>query len=192
MPKTTLNSEELPQHIVRLMRSGDRTGLALLHDNYSGALYRILLERLRREDIAQEALQDVLLKAWENIDKYQEKKGRFFTWLARIARNTAIDITRSKRFKQQGKTQELPDYVFNDSALSEHSTVPDPGLQKVLKVLTPEEQRIIDLLYFKGYTHKEASETLNMPLGTVKTRVRKAIKTLRSILGDEGLVRLLF
>lgn len=64
-------------------------------------------------------------------------------------------------------------------------------MRNVLKNLSPQEQRIIDLLYFKGYTQKETSEELDIPLGTVKTRARRAIKTLREILGEEGLMRLL-
>lgn len=192
MPTSNPPSEDLSQKIVRLIRTRDRTGLVLLHDNYSAALYRILLERLPQSEVAQEALQDVLMKAWDNMDQYKEGKGRLFTWLARIARNTAIDITRSKNFKQDGKTQTLPDYVYNDSNLSEDARINDPGLRNVLKTLSQDEQRIINLLYFKGYTQKEASEALDMPLGTVKTRVRKAISTLRSVLGDEGLMRLLF
>lgn len=100
--------------------------------------------------------------------------------------------TRSKGFKKSEKTQALPDYVYNDSELSEDPRHIDPGLRNVLQGLKEEELRIIDLLYFQGYTQKEASEALEMPLGTVKTKVRKAISKLREVLGEDGLMRLLF
>lgn len=183
MPKPKQGDEELPQRIVRLLKARDREGLVLLYDHYAPALYRILSERLPSKEVAQEALQDVLLKTWENIHQYQEGKGRFFTWLARITRNKAIDISRSKGFKQRAKTHSMPDSVYNDNAFSEPASVSDPGLRKVLQKLTPEEQRIIDLLYFKGYTHKEASEALAMPLGTVKTRVRKGHEAVAHYFG---------
>lgn len=192
MPKPKRGDEELPQRIVRLLKARDREGLVLLYDHYAPALYRILSERLPSEEVAEEALQDVLLRTWENIHQYQEDKGRFFTWLARITRNKAIDISRSKGFKQRARTHSIPDSVYNDNTFSEQASVSDPGLRKVLQKLTSEEQKIIDLLYFKGYTHKEASEALEMPLGTVKTRVRKAMKQLRTILGNEGFLRLFF
>ena len=183
---------DISLQIVQRLQAKDRSGITLLYEHYAPALFRILLERLKSREIAQEALQDVFLKIWSNIDQYDAGKGRFFTWMVRIAKNYAIDVLRSKKFKQQNKTETLPDYVSNDSKLSEDTYIEDSGLQKVLKHLSPEEQKIIHLLYFKGYTHTEASEMLNIPLGTIKTRTRKAIKTLRSILGEEGLMRFLF
>lgn len=187
-----VQSGDISVQIVERLKARDRSGITLLYEHYSPALFRILLERLGAKELAQEALQDVFMKIWSNIDQYDAKKGRFFTWMVRITKNYAIDVLRSKNFKQKSKTDELPDYVSNHSELSEETYIQDSGLQKVLKNLSEEEQKIIHLLYFKGYTHREASKALDIPLGTIKTRCRKAIKTLRSILGEEGLLRFLF
>lgn len=187
-----VRSADLSVQIVERLKARDRSGITLLYEHYSPALFRILLERLGAKELAQEALQDVFMKIWSNIDQYDANKGRFFTWMVRITKNFAIDVQRSKKFKSKSKTDQLPDYVYNHSELSEEAYIQDSGLRKVLKNLSKEEQKIIHLLYFKGYTHREASEELNIPLGTIKTRTRKAISTLRSILGDEGLMRFLF
>lgn len=185
-------SKDRSEKIVQLVKARDKSGISILYEYYGPALFRILSERIGQPEIAKEALQDVLLKVWENIDQYDEQKGRFFTWVARITKNYAIDVLRSKKFKEGNKTDSLPDYVHNDSSLSEESYIKDSGLRNVLNHLSPQEQRIIELLYFKGYTQKETSEELDIPLGTVKTRARKAIKVLRDILGEEGLMRFLF
>lgn len=187
-----LQQQDLSVQLVQLLKARDKSGMTLLYEHYAPALFRLLNERLGSKEIAQEALQDVFLKIWSNIDQYDAGKGRFFTWMVRITKNYAIDVLRSKKFKDGRKTDQLPTYVYNDSKLSEEAYVKDSGLQKVLKNLSPEEQKIIDLLYFKGYTHREASKELDIPLGTIKTRTRKAIKVLRSILGEEGLMRFLF
>lgn len=188
----TIQSEDISVRITKLLKARDRSGITLLYEHYAPALFKVLLERLGSKEIAQEALQDVFMKIWSNIEQYDAKKGRFFTWMVRITKNLAIDILRSKKFKQNRKTDSLPDYVYNDSGLSEENYIQDSGLQKVLKNLSEEEQKIIHLLYFNGYTHREASDALSIPLGTIKTRTRKAIKTLRSILGEEGLMSFLF
>mgnify|MGYP005989429331 CR=1 FL=1 len=188
----TVQSGDISVRIVKLLKARDRSGVTLLYEHYSPALFKILLERLGSREIAQEALQDIFLKIWSNIEQYDAEKGRFFTWMVRITKNYAIDVLRSKKYKQKSKTDELPDYVSNNSGLSEEAYIQDSGLRKVLKNLSEEEQKIIHLLYFKGHTHREASKALDIPLGTIKTRTRKAIKTLRSILGEEGLLRFLF
>jgi len=173
--------------MIAALQARKRSALVELYQNYSAALYRILMDNLSDEELAKEGLQDVFLKIWDNIDRYNPHKGRLFTWMAQIARNTAIDISRSKRFKKKGKTGSLPDYVYNSSQLSEESTTEDIGLQRVLQQLSEEERKVVQLVYFQSFTHKEVSEHLDMPLGTVKTRVRKALQKLKKLLDKEGL-----
>ena len=97
-----------------------------------------------------------------------------------IARNLAIDFTRSKSFKNQGKNLELDKIVgYIDSHKSTSFNPDQIGLKALLEKLRPEQRDIIDLAYFKGYTQVEIAEALNIPLGTVKTRMRMAIMQLR-------------
>ena len=156
-----------------------------LYDDYGGALYHLILKVVRREELGTEILQDVMLKIWENIDTYDAAKSRFFTWMARIARNAAIDALRSKRFKRDSKTDSLPEYVSNSERHAEYGRTDAIGLRSILEHLDEDHRKIIDLLYFQEYSQSEAAKELDMPLGTVKTRARRAIMQLREYLqGD--------
>lgn len=158
--------------------------MAYLYDRYSSALYGVVFRILKREEIAEEVLQDVFLKIWEKIESYDPIKGKLFTWMINIARNQAIDKTRSKENSQGRKTDDI-DYLVNKIDIQEHSQlqVDAIGLKEVLLKLTDDQQFIIDHLYLKGYTQSEVAEEFDIPLGTVKTRLRLAMIGLRSILG---------
>ena len=133
--------------------------------------------------MAEEVLQDVFLKIWDRIESYDSGKGKLFTWMLNIARNHAIDKTRSKEFSKDKKTGDIGNFVRRiDSEEYIETQVEAIGMMEVLKDL-PEDQRfIIDQHYLKGYTQAEISEEFNLPLGTVKTRMRLAMKVLRKLL----------
>jgi RNA polymerase sigma-70 factor (ECF subfamily) len=138
---------------------------------------------IKREELAEEILQDVFLKIWDRIDSYDSAKGKLFTWMLNIARNQAIDKTRSKEFSKGKKTDDIENLVSKvDKNEYTEQQVGGIGLMEVLKQL-PEDQRfVIDQHYLKGYTQAEMAEEFNLPLGTVKTRMRLAMKGLRNIL----------
>ncbi len=174
-----INEKEL----VLLLRQRDKRGFSALYDNYSPALYGIIRKIVRSEELAQDVMQDAFVKIWKNIDGYDASKGTLFTWILNIARNTAIDRVRSQSFKQTQSAQSLNgNSPLPEVASATHQAVDHIGLDKVLPLLRPEHQEIIEYVYFKGYTQTEVAESLNMPLGTVKTRVRMAIDHLRKIL----------
>lgn len=102
-----------------------------------------------------------------------------------VTRNTAIDYLRSRRYQEQQKTDELPDYVYDHDNWSIQPNVDHIGLRELLDKLDCEVRRIVELAYFGGYTHTEIAETLGIPLGTVKTRLRAAMLQLRALLRDE-------
>lgn len=179
------NKRQSEARLVASLKNRDKEALAQLYQNYAAALYGIISKVISDEGVANETLQDVFLKIWDNIEKYDSNKGRLFTWMVQIARNSAIDKLRSGQFKRGNKTESLPDYVSDDKRLSEEQRQRDAGLRKVVGSLDDQHRKIIELLYFQDYTQKEVSEALNMPLGTVKSRARKAIKELREILGRE-------
>lgn len=144
-----------------------------------GAIYRII----RKEEIAEEVLQDVFIKIWDKIESYDSAKGRLFTWMLNLAKNQAIDKIRSKEISRENKTGGLENFVsgVNKGEFSEQK-IEAIGVKEILTAL-PEDQRfIVDQLYFKGYSQSELAEEFNIPLGTVKTRLRLAMKQLRSIL----------
>lgn len=169
--------------IIAGLRSRDQSVLDYVYDHYSGALYSVVLRVIREEDIAQEVLQDAFLKIWNKIDSYDPSKGKLFTWMLNVTRNLAIDRTRSKEMSKTKKTDDLALSV-NRIDNQEHIElqVEAIGLLENLKQL-PEEQRfVIEHLYLKGYTQSELADEFNIPLGTVKTRTRLALKELRTIL----------
>lgn len=177
--KRKYNEEEL----IALVRNKSNEAFGSLYDNYSAALYGVILKVVIYEEPAQDILQDSFVKIWNNFSSYDSSKGRLFTWMLNIARNTAIDALRSKQGKMESKNQSIDNSVDALNANSKVNTSVDHiGLKEVLKKLRPDYVTLIDLAYFQGYTQDEISKELNIPLGTVKTRVRTALNQLREIL----------
>jgi len=170
--------------LVTRLRSKDRQALEYLYDNYSGALYGVILRIVKKEDIADDVLQDVFLKIWDKFDSYDSTKGKLFTWILNVARNQAIDKTRSREISREKKTTGIDNVVSKvDRSVYLEQGIDSIGVTDILKDL-PEEQRfVVEHLYFKGYTQSELAEEYNIPLGTVKTRLRLAMKQLRTTLG---------
>lgn len=169
--------------LVAGLRRRDQAFLEYLYDHYSGALYSVILRVVRKEEVAQEVLQDAFVKIWDKIDSYDAAKGKLFTWLLNLTRNLAIDKTRSKEISQSRKTDDI-DLLVNsiDRQEQSYSEVESIGLKEVLNRLPEEQQFIVEQLYLKGYTQSEVAEEFGIPLGTVKTRLRLAMVELRSLL----------
>jgi RNA polymerase sigma-70 factor, ECF subfamily len=174
---TPRNADET---IIELLRSRNAEGVSMLYDKYSGALYGTIFRVVQSKELAEEVLQDTFTKAWRNIDSYDTTKGRLYTWLINIARNTAIDATRAKNYKQQNRP--LDNVVNTIDAQQSTSMNPDTlDIQRLTEKLAPEYKVLIDLIYFQGFTQAEAAEHLAMPLGTVKTRLRAAMAMLKQL-----------
>jgi RNA polymerase sigma factor (sigma-70 family) len=175
--KITLSEEEL----ILALRRREKVAAEALYDMYSAALFGVISRIVNDEATAEDVLQETFIKIWNSFSGYSAERGRLFTWMINIARNLAIDKVRSKDFKNQSKNQELENNVtFIDE---QKNTVYNPdllGLKDLVGTLRPEQKLILDLIYFKGYTHVEAAEELGIPLGTVKTRLRMAIQQLRT------------
>ena len=155
--------------------------LEALYDKYSAALFGVILRIVQDQSDAEELLQECFLKVWNKVETFDHKKGRLFTWMLNIARNAAIDFTRSKRYRKNEKNQPLLNFYSYSEKLSEQMPVDQIGLKEIVEKLKPEQKAIIDLLYFKGYSQSEAAVKLGIPLGTVKTRVRAAIRILKNL-----------
>ena len=179
--KTTYSEEEL----IVLLREKNENGFHYLYDHYSGALYGIILRIVQSKEYTEEVIQDVFVKIWNSIHQYDSSKGRFYTWMINIARNTAIDYLKSKGFQNELKNQSLPDFVYNTAELSTTNNTSDYiGFNNVLEGLEADKQELINLAYYQGYTQHEISEKLKIPLGTVKTKMRNALMKLKDLLKD--------
>ena len=171
------------EELVIKFKEKDVKAFEKLHQMYNKSVEGVIFNIVRDREIAEEVTQDVFIKAWNNIDSYSQKKGRFFTWIINIARNAAIDKTRSKNFKNTSKNLDAQIFVdileTYDSLDSRTDTI---GIKNFVNKLKDTCVKVIELLYFKGFTQKEVSESLDMPLGTVKTRNRNCINELRIML----------
>jgi RNA polymerase sigma factor (sigma-70 family) len=167
--------------LVALLRSNHRGAFEYLYEHYSPALYGIICKILKDKDKADDVLQDSFLKIWRNIGFYNTDKGTLFTWMLNVARNTAIDKLRSDvKFTSDVNWENVPESELCRDAIFN----PLPATMDVSVVvgwLIPERQVLIEMVYFQGYTHQEVSEQLNIPLGTVKSRIRVALQELRRI-----------
>jgi len=174
--KIFLPEDEL---VSRLFKK-DKQALSYLYDNYSSALYGIVFRIVQDEETAADVLQEVFVKVWNSFEQYDKTKGKLFTWLVNVARNLSIDVTRSKSYKNQQKNLDLDKIVgFIDTHKSTSFNTERIGLRAIIDKLKPEQCELIDLAYFRGYTQAEIAEHLNIPLGTVKTRMRMALMVLR-------------
>lgn len=175
--KTTYSEHEL----VALLHQRNEKAFGYLYDNYSGALYGIVNSIVTDKEIANDVLQNVFINIWRKIESYDPSKGRLFTWMLNIARNAAIDEVRSKGYRDSQKNQSLSENVDIAGAVT-GPNIDDVGLKKVLTKLKSELRVLIDMSYFQGFTHEEISKALEIPLGTVKTRIRSALIQLRTMI----------
>jgi RNA polymerase sigma factor (sigma-70 family) len=160
----------------------DRSALEYLYDHYSGALFGVINRIIRKEEIAEEVLQDVFLKIWDKIEAYNPDKGRLFTWMLNLARNQAIDKARSKEIKQDTKTGNIDNIVSSiDKQDFVEQRTDSIGIKNILMSLPDEQKFVVEYLYFKGYSQSELAEQFDIPLGTIKTRLRLAMTQLRTI-----------
>lgn len=174
----------IESNIVSLFKARDSKAINLIFENYGRALYGVIYKVLSNQEDCEEVLQDVLVKIWAKSEMYDSSKGRLYTWMLNIARNAAIDRTRSKINKQNSKTNSSENYVDLDRGIV--GVRPDDiGIKDLTKKLPEDQRAVIDLAYFKGYTQKEIAVKLNIPLGTVKTKVRYALSSLKDYLKNE-------
>ena len=180
MQVITKYSEE---ELIALLRSEDRNAFSYLYDNYAAALNGIIMRMVEDTQLAEDILQEAFLKIWNNFKQYDTSKGRLFTWMINITRNLTIDTLRSKGYKKQKKISQdensVVTYQDRNFTSDRFDTI---GLRKQLQYLKPDQKVIIDLAYFNGYTQEEISKEMEIPLGTVKTRMRSAIIELRKLL----------
>jgi RNA polymerase sigma-70 factor (ECF subfamily) len=175
-PVLTYSEEEL----IALLRQQSREAFNYLYANYSAGLYGVIRKVISDEQTAQDVLQDVFVKIWNNIEQYNPGKGRIYTWMINIARNAAIDKLRSKGEIMKSKIHGGEEVVYNAQKDLKTEVATDTiGLKDAVAELKPEYQVIVNLAYYKGFTMDEIAKTLEIPLGTVKTRMRHAMQLLR-------------
>lgn len=172
-------STSLEQNIVQLLEKGDTSAINLLYQNYSDSLYGVILKITNDEEMAQDALQETFVKVWRNSKRYDQKKAKLFTWLYRIARNTAIDKLRSynNKFEKEVQIDKSNVYILPTSNLNQDVL----DLREHVARLDDKYQIVLKALFFEGMTQQEASEELDIPLGTIKSRLKIGLRELKKV-----------
>ncbi|WP_430966097.1 RNA polymerase sigma factor [Spongiimicrobium sp. 2-473A-2-J] len=179
----------LEKHIVELLEERNEKAISLLYEHYGDTLYGVAHKVLRDEELAQDVLQESFVKIWKKSDSYDSTKAKLFTWLFRITRNTAIDKLRSTNTKTDREIQMDVSDVYNlgvDSIRPEFMDV-----RENLDKIESKYQIVLEALFFQGMTQQEASEELDIPLGTIKSRLKIGLRELRKIYGTSMLLMLL-
>ncbi|NPA06556.1 MAG: sigma-70 family RNA polymerase sigma factor [Chloroflexi bacterium] len=170
---------EYEQELAQRLRNDDEEALAELYDRYGAWVYGLALRVVHDPHLAQEVTQDVFFKVWQHRRTYDPKRSKWSTWLLVIARTTALDRLRREQRRPAWPWDESlensPDRTETRDARELHLAI-----RALLDRLPPEQRQVVELAFFEGYTHREIAKRLNLPLGTVKTRLRLAMDKLRT------------
>ncbi len=165
------------------LRQRDRRAFGVLYDRYSAALYGVIVRIVQIEEMAEDVLQETFIKIWKNAESYDNSRGTLFTWMLNIARNSALDKLRSSEHRQRKTNRSIENLVGEIDRQQSISYNPEViGLREFVLRLKPDQQQLVDLIYYQGFTQSEAADELGIPLGTVKTRVRSALIRLRELM----------
>jgi RNA polymerase sigma-70 factor (ECF subfamily) len=177
----TTQGEEVPtmddQALLDAVAEGSQDAMAAVFDRYSRIVYCIALRVLREPALAEDVMQEVLLQVWKRPQSFVAQRGNLAAWLSVVTRNRAIDVLRKRSPLDPLGELPLPDP--RDMALeSEQSWLIDK-VRTVLHTLPAEQQGPLELAYFEGLSHTEIAERTGSPLGTVKTRIRAGLTSIR-------------
>jgi len=176
-------SLSIEQEIVYLLQKEDKKAISLLYENYADALFGVIYKVISDQNLAQDVLQESFVKVWKNAKSYDSKKAKLFTWLYRITYNTAIDKVRSESKKVKKEVEIENSNVYRLTSEGLNQDVMD--IKKHLGTLDEKYQIVINALFFEGMTQQEASDELEIPLGTVKSRLKIGLRELKKIYDPE-------
>jgi RNA polymerase sigma factor (sigma-70 family) len=170
--------------LVQSLQNREESAFSYLYDNYAAALNGIIHAMVNDFALSEDILQETFLKIWRNIANYDDSKGKLFTWMRTIAHNLTLDTIKSKQYKQQTKVTSDEFAVTNiqDTNIGVQGKLDSADLKTKIGRLEHKQRIILDMSYFQGYTQEEIAKALEMPVGTVKTKLRTAIIELRKVL----------
>lgn len=175
----TANSTLSEEIFIGQLQARSEAAFAQLYDHYGAAMLGVIARLVDDEAEAENLLQDSFVKVWKYIHRYDAGKGRLFTWLVTICRNTALNYLRSRENFKKVEIQKAGSGVSIQRLIAEPPSADHIGIGTVLAKLELKHREIINLIYYRGYTQQEVAEVLDIPLGTVKTRTRMALQLLK-------------
>jgi RNA polymerase sigma-70 factor, ECF subfamily len=192
-----IDGDVLPDpDLMRRVAGRDGEALAVLYDRYAPRVYGLCLRILNETQLAEDILQEVFVRVWERASLFEQSRGSVAAWVMGITRNSCIDQLRRLQARPvAADPPAMPDALpFEESLASEGADVPGLAaeheraslVRRALAELSADQQRVIELSYFKGYTRREIARQLDWPEGTVHTRARLALQKLRQRLDELG------
>ena len=177
--------------LLELIIERSKDALEALYERYSRAVYSLSMHMLRNAEAAEEVTQDTFFNVWRRAPSYQSKRGTFRAWLFSIAHHRAIDEIRKRKrdrvvVQYEVDLENRPADDTTDPVKYTNSRFNLGKVKEALSELRPEQRKVVELAYFGGLTHSEISTKLDQPLGTVKTRMRLALKKLREVMGSQA------
>lgn len=177
--------------LMKKIKAKDDKALAELYDLYNRLLFGMIISVVKKREEAEDVLQEVFVKIWEKAHSFNEDRGNVYSWIVTLTRNKAIDRIRSKGYKTQQKASQdvdAPEFTLEGDKYDPlETTIFSDRAELVRKALgeIPESQsEVLEIAYYRGMTQSEISDHLEIPLGTVKTRMRQGMIKLKDILGE--------
>ncbi len=174
--------------LIEGLKNMDGSAMSALYRMYSDSLYRVISTIVVIEEVAQDLLQETFIKIWKSFKQYDPGKGRLYTWMARLAKNISIDYLRSVNYRNFTVSENLSESVQQIDQKFQVSYNPELiGVRDMTNILNEDQRSALDLIYFKGYTHVQAAEELNITVGILRSRLQSSITELRRTYNREYL-----
>lgn len=192
--KILTKDEERDRELMARIKTRDTSALSELYDNYNRLLFGLILSILKKREEAEDLLQEVFTKIWQNAEKFDLERGTVYTWVVTLTRNRSIDRLRSKVYKEQKKqSTSLDDEdvfypLYSEESDPLENTILKERAKKVhqaLDQISEKQKKVLQVAYFSGMSQSEISEEFDIPLGTVKTRMRDGMIKLRELLARD-------
>jgi RNA polymerase sigma-70 factor, ECF subfamily len=164
--------------LLRQIASGDEAALSAIYDRYSASVYSLVRRILKDEAAAEEITQDVFLQLWKISSRFDPQRGALRSWLLVMARNRAISHLRRRVYDDSELDEEFAASALPQDTIAVQNEIVS-RVRTMLAELPSEQSELFELAYFSGMTHSEIAQQTGQPLGTVKTRLRTALLTLR-------------
>jgi RNA polymerase sigma-70 factor, ECF subfamily len=183
--KPSMTAQTPPDELLMMQRvvARDQQALTELYDRFAALIYGMALRVLQDPALAEEATQDTFMKVWRQAEEWNPERGKLVSWLLTIARFTAIDRLRKDK-RQSPASVEMDEllHLASGEGIPEQTALFDDALiQRLLHQLPSEQVEAIECAFFRGMSHTEIAAHLKQPLGTVKSRIRDGLHTLRGL-----------
>jgi RNA polymerase sigma-70 factor (ECF subfamily) len=178
------------ERLIRLITEAREEALAQLYDRYNRLVFSLALTIVNDRATAEEITLDVFMRVWQKAGTYRAEQAKVSTWLTHIARHHAIDVLRRRAVRSDQYAVQWEEAIYAESSQQDPQDSAELSMRRerihaALAQLPPDQKQAIQLAYFGGLTQSQIAETLQQPLGTIKTRVRLAMQKLQGFLRDE-------